>query len=115
VFVETHFKDNPGLSMLNDSDEEVHYGYVAHNLISCLLWDLTQFLTSIIDEILVFVVCQLCNTVPFVEGYRNEHMLELSAMEALLVDCLTCKLRFDPCHEVSYSESMREYNRGFIM
>ncbi|XP_052810740.1 transmembrane protein 181-like isoform X2 [Mya arenaria] len=23
---ETHFKDNPGLSMLNDSDEEVHYG-----------------------------------------------------------------------------------------
>ncbi|XP_052243617.1 transmembrane protein 181-like isoform X5 [Dreissena polymorpha] len=23
---ETHFKDNPGLSMMNDSDEEVHYG-----------------------------------------------------------------------------------------
>ncbi|WAR07814.1 TM181-like protein [Mya arenaria] len=26
AFYETHFKDNPGLSMLNDSDEEVHYG-----------------------------------------------------------------------------------------
>ncbi|XP_041355205.1 transmembrane protein 181-like isoform X2 [Gigantopelta aegis] len=25
---ETHFKDNPALSMLNDSDEEVHYGHV---------------------------------------------------------------------------------------
>lgn len=23
---ETNFKDNPALSMLNDSDEEVHYG-----------------------------------------------------------------------------------------
>ena len=26
LITETHFKDNPGLSMLNDSDEEVHYG-----------------------------------------------------------------------------------------
>ena len=24
-FAESHFKDNPALSMLNDSDEEVHY------------------------------------------------------------------------------------------
>ena len=29
LFVESHFKDNPALSMLNDSDDEVVYGYVA--------------------------------------------------------------------------------------
>jgi len=31
-FTESNFKDNPALSMLNDSDEEVHYGYI-YNII----------------------------------------------------------------------------------
>ena len=29
--LESHFRDNPALSMLNDSDEDVVYGYASHH------------------------------------------------------------------------------------
>ena len=44
-FAESHFKDNPALSMLNDSDEEVHYSWVGF---SCCLILLYLFLTYIL-------------------------------------------------------------------
>ena len=32
--VESHFKDNPALSMLNDSDDDVVYGSVMYTLLT---------------------------------------------------------------------------------